>query len=73
MRRAQALIVRKSCMSQEGGGRSWAQSRFASMSTSHARMAVTPDEADKVLALVRAENIHTFCTRTPTEVIVNDA
>lgn len=31
---------------------------------------VTPEEADKLLALVRAEKIHTFCTRTPTEVIV---
>ena len=35
---------------------------------------VTPEEADKLLALVRAEKIHTFCTRTPTEVIIiNDA
>jgi PII-like signaling protein len=31
---------------------------------------VSPDEADKMLALVRAEKIHTFCTRTPTEVIL---
>jgi uncharacterized protein len=31
---------------------------------------VSPEEADKMLALVRAENIHTFCTRTPTEVIL---
>jgi uncharacterized protein len=35
---------------------------------------VTPDEADRLLALVRAEKIHTFCTRTPTEVIlISDA
>jgi PII-like signaling protein len=35
---------------------------------------VTPDEADQLLALVRAEKIHTFCTRTPTEVIlISDA
>ena len=27
---------------------------------------------DKLLALVRAEKIHTFCTRTPTEVILID-
>jgi uncharacterized protein len=34
---------------------------------------VSPEEADKLLALVRAEKIHTFCTRTPTEVIfIND-
>jgi PII-like signaling protein len=31
---------------------------------------VSPEEADKMLALVRAEKIHTFCTRTPTEVIL---
>jgi len=31
---------------------------------------VTPEEADKLLDLVRAERIHTFCTQTPTEVIV---
>jgi PII-like signaling protein len=31
---------------------------------------VPPHEADKLLDLVRAENIHTFCTRTPTEVIL---
>jgi PII-like signaling protein len=31
---------------------------------------VTPEEADKLLDLVRAAKIHTFCTRTPTEVIV---
>lgn len=34
---------------------------------------VTPEEADKMLDLVRAEKIHTFCTRTPTEVILIDA
>jgi len=35
---------------------------------------VTPKEADELLALVRAEKIHLFCTRTPTEVIlINDA
>ena len=33
---------------------------------------VTPEEADKLLALVRAEKIHTLCTRTPTEVILID-
>ena len=33
---------------------------------------VTAEEADKLLALVRAEKIHTFCTRTPTEVILID-
>jgi PII-like signaling protein len=34
---------------------------------------VSPEEADKLLALVRAEKIHTFCTRTPTEVVfIND-
>ena len=33
---------------------------------------VTPEEADKLLALVRAEKIHIFCTRTPTEVILID-
>lgn len=33
---------------------------------------VSPDEADQLLALVRAEKIHTFCTRTPTEVILID-
>ncbi len=31
---------------------------------------VTPEEADKLLALVRAEKIDAFCTRTPTEVII---
>lgn len=31
---------------------------------------VTPEEADKLLDLVRAENIHTFCTRTPTQVML---
>ena len=30
---------------------------------------VTPEEADKLLALVRQEGIHTVCTRTPTELI----
>jgi Uncharacterized conserved protein len=35
---------------------------------------VTPKDADRLLDLVRAEKIHTFCTRTPTEVIlINDA
>jgi PII-like signaling protein len=35
---------------------------------------VSAEEADKLLALVRAEKIHTFCTRTPTEVIIiNDS
>jgi len=33
---------------------------------------VTPQEADKLIELVRAEKIHTFCTRTPTEVIILD-
>ena len=31
---------------------------------------VSDSEADKLLELVRAENIHTFCTRTPTQVIL---
>jgi uncharacterized protein len=31
---------------------------------------VSPEEADKLLDLVRAENIHCFCTRTNTEAIV---
>ena len=31
---------------------------------------VSEAEADKLLELVRAENIHTFCTRTPTQVIL---
>lgn len=31
---------------------------------------VTAEEADKILDLVRSEKISTFCTRTPTEVIV---
>lgn len=31
---------------------------------------VSDAEADKLLELVRAENIHTLCTRTPTQVIV---
>jgi uncharacterized protein len=33
---------------------------------------VTPQEADQLLALVRSEKIHTFVTRTPTEVILID-
>jgi len=33
---------------------------------------VTAQEADKLLDLVRAEKIHMFCTRTPTEVILID-
>jgi uncharacterized protein len=33
---------------------------------------VTDAEADKLLDLVRAEKIHTFVTRTPTEVILID-
>lgn len=33
---------------------------------------ITPDEAEKLLALVRAERIHTFCTRTPTECMLVD-
>ena len=33
---------------------------------------VTAEEADKLLDLVRGEKIHTFCTRTPTEVILID-
>ena len=33
---------------------------------------VTAEEADSLLALVRAEKIQTFCTRTPTEVILID-
>lgn len=31
---------------------------------------VSPQEADRLLELVRAEKIHTFCTRTPTDVIL---
>ena len=31
---------------------------------------VSDDEADRLLDLVRAENIHTFVTRTPTQVIM---
>jgi PII-like signaling protein len=31
---------------------------------------VSPDEAERMLTLVRAENIHCLCTRTPTEVIL---
>ena len=33
---------------------------------------VSPEEADKMLELVRAEKIHCFATRTPTEAIVID-
>ncbi len=33
---------------------------------------VTAEEANRLMALVRAEKIHTVCTRTPTEVIVFD-
>lgn len=33
---------------------------------------VTAAEADKLLDLVRAEKIHCFCTRTPTEAIIID-
>jgi len=33
---------------------------------------VAPEEADKLLGLVRAEKIHAFCTRTPTEVVLLD-
>ena len=33
---------------------------------------VTTAEAETLLDLVRAEKIHTFCTRTPTEVILID-
>ena len=33
---------------------------------------VKPEEADRMLELVRAEKIHTFVTRTPTEVILID-
>jgi PII-like signaling protein len=33
---------------------------------------ISPEEADRLLALVRAEKIHTFCTRTPTEIILID-
>jgi PII-like signaling protein len=33
---------------------------------------VTPQEADRLLELVRTEKIHTFATRTPTEVILVD-
>jgi uncharacterized protein len=31
---------------------------------------VQPDEAEKLLELVRSEKVHAFCTRTPTEVIL---
>ena len=33
---------------------------------------VTPEEADTLLARVRAEKIHMLCTRTPTERILID-
>jgi uncharacterized protein len=33
---------------------------------------VSPEEADRMLALVRREKIHCFCTRTSTEVILID-
>ncbi|HET9643356.1 MAG TPA: DUF190 domain-containing protein [Burkholderiaceae bacterium] len=33
---------------------------------------VRPDEADRLIELVRAEKIHTFCTRTPTDTILID-
>ena len=33
---------------------------------------ISADEADRLLDLVRAEKIHTLCTRTPTEVILID-
>lgn len=33
---------------------------------------VSEEEADRLLALVRSEKIHTFVTRTPTEVILID-
>lgn len=33
---------------------------------------VSTEEADKLIALVRAEKIHTLCTRTATEVILID-
>lgn len=33
---------------------------------------VTPEEADRMLAVVSAERIHCFCTRTATEVILLD-
>lgn len=33
---------------------------------------VSAEEADQLLALVRAEKIQTFCTRTPTEAILVD-
>ena len=31
---------------------------------------VTPAEADQLIEMVREEKIHTFCTRTPQEVIL---
>jgi PII-like signaling protein len=33
---------------------------------------VTEEEADRLIAMVRKEKVHTFCTRTRTEVIVVD-
>ena len=33
---------------------------------------VSKEEADNLIAFVRAEKIHTFCTRTQTEVILID-
>ena len=33
---------------------------------------VSPEEAERMLALVRREKIHCFCTRTNTDVIVID-
>lgn len=33
---------------------------------------IKPEQADQLLELVRAEKIHTFVTRTPTEVILID-
>ena len=33
---------------------------------------VTAEDADRLLTLVRADRIHLFCTRTPTEVLLPD-
>ena len=33
---------------------------------------VTDEEADRLLAMVREEEIHVFCTRTRTEVVIVD-
>ena len=33
---------------------------------------VSEEEADKLVAMVKAEHVHTFCTRTRTEVIIVD-